>query len=321
MKLAKAILKNELVLFEKTFQESLKNHNPLLTKIIQSLPYREGKLLRPILTLLSARLSGNIQPKVYQIACMIEFFYLHTEVQKAIRNQVLIEDSKYTANALWNNQIALLAGNFMLAKSFLLSVTQKEYKVLELISQAMQQQSDSLLQEARNERIQEMSEPIYYDIIKRKVASLFAVACASGAYSVRYEENTLKLFFDLGENLGMAFQIKNDISYYSNSLVLGKKNSINLSSYKNTLPMLYAIEHVNNKEKNFLIDTFEKQYCTEKELWEAIDIITHSGSIDYASKIMLQYREKVFSILYKLPESLERLAMEELVYFIIEKKA
>lgn len=319
MKLAKTILKNELVLFEKTFQESLKNHNPLLTKIIQSLPYREGKLLRPILTLLSARLTGNIQPNVYQIACIIEFFHLHTEVQKAIINQNDVDENKYTANALWNNQLALLTANFMFSKSISLSIDEKEYKILELISQAIQEQTDSCLLEAEKDRIMKMNEQLYYKVIKGKTAYLFAIACATGAYSTQHEEKSLKLFFELGENLGMAFQIKNEVLEYSNSLVLGKLNFDNIKNKKNTLPILYAIEHSTDKQKKFLLKTFEKSRCAEKELWEIIDIITNSGSIDYASKIMLKHRENVFNILHKIPESLERLAMEELVYFITEK--
>src|SRR5688572_2346725 len=216
MKLSQQILEHELVIFEKEFREAVKSQVPLLDRIMRFIVNRKGKQLRPMFVLLSAKLFGEVNRSTYRAASLVELLHTATLVHDDVVDESLERRGFFSTYALWKTKVSVLVGDYLLAKGLLLSLDHNDFRILQLLSEAVRQMSEGELLQMEKSRSLNLSETIYYDIIRGKTASLLASACAAGAWSTTQNENTAEKMRRFGENVGMAFQIKDDLFDYGN---------------------------------------------------------------------------------------------------------
>ena len=315
----KAPVAKEMDEFEQKFRSSMKTRVLLLDKIMNYIVKRKGKQMRPLFVFLSAGACGKINESTYRGASLIEL--LHTA---SLVHDDVVDDSNYrrgffSVNALWKNKIAVLVGDFLYSRGLLLSIENKDYKLLEIVSYAVKQMSEGELQQMEKARQLNISEEVYYDIIRQKTASLIASCCAVGASSAGSSEelsNTMRLF---GENVGMAFQIKDDLFDYGEDEI-GKPLGIDIKEKKMTLPLIYSLSKATWLEKHKIIRIVKNESEKPKKVKEVIDFVKRSGGIEYAKEAMNRYYTKALDILESLPDSVYKTSLKQLVQFTIERR-
>lgn len=315
----KAPVAKEMDEFEQKFRASMKTRVLLLDKIMNYIVKRKGKQIRPLFVFLSAGACGKINESTYRGASLIEL--LHTA---SLVHDDVVDDSNYrrgffSVNALWKNKIAVLVGDFLYSRGLLLSIENKDYKLLEIVSYAVKQMSEGELQQMEKARQLDISEEVYYDIIRQKTASLIASCCAVGASSTGSTEelsNTMRLF---GENVGMAFQIKDDLFDYGEDEI-GKPLGIDIKEKKMTLPLIHSLSKASWLEKHKIIRIVKNESEKPKKVKEVIDFVKRSGGIEYAKDAMNSYYIKALDILESLPDSVYKTSLKQLVQFTIERR-
>jgi len=219
MKLAKQVISAELALFETHFREAVKSRVALLDRIMQYIVKRKGKQLRPMFVLLCARLGGEINDSSYRAASLVELLHTATLVHDDVVDEAMERRGMFSINAIWKNKIAVLVGDYLLSKGLLLSLNNKDYLVLEVLSEAVKLMSEGELLQIEKARNLNLKESIYYDIINGKTASLLASACAAGASTTFEDPEQIEKLRLFGEKVGMAFQIKDDLFDYGSANV------------------------------------------------------------------------------------------------------
>lgn len=319
MKLAKQVIKDELVLFETHFKEAVKSRIALLDRIMQYIVKRKGKQMRPMFVLLCARLGGQINESTYRAASLVELVHTATLVHDDVVDDSMERRGFFSVNALWKNKIAILVGDYLLSKGLLLSLTNKDHHVLEILTEAFKLMSEGELLQFEKSRKLNLNEDVYYDIIKGKTASLLASACAAGA-STTFENpdevEKLKLF---GEKVGMAFQIKDDLFDYGNSDI-GKPTGNDIKEKKITLPLIYTLNHCTPQIKRKLIYIVKNQNTEKEKVRFLLDTVVSHGGIQYAIEKMNTFRDEALDILYHFPDSDIRKSLEELVRYTTDRE-
>ncbi|NRB47547.1 MAG: polyprenyl synthetase family protein [Saprospiraceae bacterium] len=315
----KAPINAELKEFEKHFKEAMRSPVPLLDRITYYIVRRKGKQVRPMFVFLSAKLCGETNPATFNAASFIEL--LHTA---SLVHDDVVDDSNerrgfFSINALWKNKIAVLVGDYFLAKGMLIAVKHKQYRLLEIISDAMQAMSEGELLQIEKARRLDIDEAVYYDIIRQKTASLIASACAVGAASVTEDEDLINRMHQFGEKIGMAFQIRDDLFDFGTDDV-GKPLGIDIKEKKMTLPLIYALQNASRKEKRRIIYNIKKYNENPEKVREVIDFVRASGGLKYTEGVMYDYRDQAFELLHQFPETPARQSIEELVYFVTDRK-
>jgi octaprenyl-diphosphate synthase len=319
MILAGKILENELVVFESEFRKALQSKVSLLDKIMHYIVKRKGKQMRPRFVLLCAKLGGEINSKTYRAASLVELLHTATLVHDDVVDDAMERRSFFSINALWKNKVAVLVGDYLLSKGLLLSLENKDYDVLEILSTAVKEMSEGELLQQEKSRNLNLNEEVYYNIIKGKTASLLASACAAGACSTFSNEidiNNLKLF---GEYTGMAFQIKDDLFDYGDANV-GKPTGNDIKEKKLTLPLIYTLNNCNDVDKSFIINTIKKHNRNKEKVGKVIELVKQHGGIEHAENCMLNFKNKAMQILMQYPQSSVREALEEMISFTTNRK-
>ena len=314
MILAGKILEHELVVFESEFRKALQSKVSLLDKIMHYIVKRKGKQMRPRFVLLCAKLGGEVNAKTYRAASLVELLHTATLVHDDVVDEALERRSFFSINALWKNKVAVLVGDYLLSKGLLLSLENKDYDVLEVLSTAVKEMSEGELLQQEKSRNLNLNEDVYYNIIKGKTASLLASACAAGACSTFSDEkdvNNLRLF---GEYTGMAFQIKDDLFDYGNADV-GKPTGNDIKEKKLTLPLIYTLNNCSSNDKAFIINTIKNHNRNKDKVAAVIQIVNQQGGILYAENRMQYFRQKAMDILLLYPSSPVRDALEEMINF------
>jgi len=314
MILAGKILEHELVVFESEFRKALQSKVSLLDKIMHYIVKRKGKQMRPRFVLLCAKLGGEVNAKTYRAASLVELLHTATLVHDDVVDEALERRSFFSINALWKNKVAVLVGDYLLSKGLLLSLENKDYDVLEVLSTAVKEMSEGELLQQEKSRNLNLDEDVYYNIIKGKTASLLASACAAGACSTFSDEkdiNNLRLF---GEYTGMAFQIKDDLFDYGNADV-GKPTGNDIKEKKLTLPLIYTLNNCSSNDKAFIINTIKNHNRNKDKVAAVIQIVNQQGGILYAENRMQYFRQKAMDILLLYPSSPVRDALEEMINF------
>ncbi|MFY8089809.1 MAG: polyprenyl synthetase family protein [Chitinophagaceae bacterium] len=314
MILAGKILEHELVVFESEFRKALQSKVSLLDKIMHYIVKRKGKQMRPRFVLLCAKLGGEVNAKTYRAASLVELLHTATLVHDDVVDEALERRSFFSINALWKNKVAVLVGDYLLSKGLLLSLENKDYDVLEVLSTAVKEMSEGELLQQEKSRNLNLDEDVYYNIIKGKTASLLASACAAGACSTFSDEkdvNNLKLF---GEYTGMAFQIKDDLFDYGDANV-GKPTGNDIKEKKLTLPLIYTLNNCSSNDKAFIINTIKNHNRNKDKVAAVIQIVNQQGGILYAENRMQYFRQKAMDILLLYPSSPVRDALEEMINF------
>jgi octaprenyl-diphosphate synthase len=314
----KKYLQIELVEFEQNFNKAVESKVSLLDNIMKYIVKTKGKQLRPIFVILSGKLCGQVNEKTYRAASLIELLHTATLVHDDVVDDANKRRSFFSINALWKNKIAVLVGDYLLSKGLLLSLNNKDFKVLEILATAVKDMSEGELLQAEKARKLNITEEIYFDIIKCKTASLISSACAAGAYSTCEDEvvsDKLKLF---GEKVGIAFQIKDDLFDYGREDI-GKPTGNDIKEKKMTLPLIYTLNHCDKATKDKIISIFKHANKKKNEVNYIIDTVVATGGIKYAAEKMQCYKNEAIEILNEFDDSEAKTYMIKLVDYITDR--
>lgn len=319
MKLAEALLHNELKIFEKVFREAVKSQTPLLDRIMRFIVNRKGKQLRPMFVLLSAKLCGPINESTYRAASLVELLHTATLVHDDVVDESMERRGFYSTFALWKTKISVLVGDYLLAKGLLLSLDHNDFRILQLLSEAVRLMSEGELLQIEKSRTLNLDEDIYFDIIRNKTASLLASSCAAGAFSTSHDETIAEKMRIFGEKTGMAFQIKDDLFDYGEEVV-GKPTGNDIKEKKLTLPLIYTLNNAGKSKRRELIYIIKNHNKDPQKVRYVINEVKTAGGIEYANEKMIIFRNEALSILNDFTAGEVTDALEELVRFTTDRK-
>ncbi|MBD8490199.1 polyprenyl synthetase family protein [Echinicola sp. CAU 1574] len=310
----------EMTDFEKKFRSFMKSKVKLLDHITSYIVKRKGKQMRPMFVFLTAGVTGGITESTYRGAALIELLHTATLVHDDVVDDANYRRGFFSVNALWKNKIAVLVGDYLLSRGLLLSVDNGDFDLLKIVSNAVREMSEGELLQIAKARNLDITEDIYYTIIRQKTASLIASCCAVGALTAGGDELVVEKMRDFGEKVGMAFQIKDDLFDYGEDEV-GKPVGIDIKEKKMTLPLIYALNHASWTEKKKIIYLIRNKNENKKAVNQVIEFVKASGGLDYAEEIMNKFFQEALDILSGLPDSEYKTSLENLVkYTILRKK-
>lgn len=318
MQLARKVIQTELNNFENYFRTAMKSRVALLDRIMQYIVKRKGKQIRPMFVFLSAKLGGNINESSYRAAAIVELLHTASLVHDDVVDDSMERRGFFSINALWKNKIAVLVGDYMLMKALLLSVDNKEYKILQIFGDAVKKMSEGELLQIGKTRKLNLNEDTYYDIIKGKTASLLAACCAAGASSTFPEDELIEKMRLFGEKVGMAFQIKDDLFDYGSKNV-GKPTGNDIKEKKLTLPLIYTLNNCNSAIKSKIIYIIKNENTNKEKIKFILNEVEKAGGIQYATAKMFSFRDEALQLLHEFPESDTRIALEELVRYTTDR--
>ena len=315
------VIEPELDHFEKHFSRYLKSNVPLLDRIIRFILRTKGKQVRPILVFLTSKaLNSEVTEKTYRAASLMELLHTATLVHDDVVDESMYRRNFFSINALWKNKIAVLTGDFLLSKSLLLCVDNNDIDLLKFMSEAVKKMSEGELLQIEKARKLDITEPIYYQIIFQKTAILLATCCACGAAGAGANETQIKAMFDFGHNLGMAFQIKDDLFDYTTSNWIGKPVGQDIRQRKMTLPLIHTMSVVSESERKWIKKTLKRNNKKKEKVRELIALIKAKGGVEYATQKMNDFVAKAEKNLTLLEESVYKSNLKELMYFVINRK-
>ena len=314
-----APVKEEMNEFELKFRQSMKSKVMLLDKIMDYIIKRKGKQMRPLFVFLTAAITGNINEATHRGAALIELLHTASLVHDDVVDNAHYRRGFFSINALWKNKIAVLVGDFLLSKGLLLSLKNDDFELLRIVSNAVQQMGEGELLQMEKARKLDITEELYYEVIRQKTASLITSCCQVGASSGGGTAEDIAKMGTFGTNVGMAFQIKDDLFDYENAAI-GKPTGIDIRERKMTLPVIYALKHSSSSEvstiKKMITDS-EKKSANVKKI---IEFVVAKGGIDYATKRMNDFLSEAIAILKSYPDSVYRNSLEQLLAFTIARK-
>jgi octaprenyl-diphosphate synthase len=320
LKNIKAPIKKEMDLFEQKFKDSLKSNVPLLDRIMHYIIKRKGKQMRPMFVFLSAKLFGKFKEDTYRAASMIELLHTATLVHDDVIDEANFRRGGLSINALWKNKIAVLVGDFLLSKGLLLAIKHEEFSLLRIMSTAVQNMSEGELLQIEKTRKLNITEEVYFDIIRKKTAALIAACCASGANSVGQSKDVIEKMRLFGEKTGIAFQIKDDLFDYTQNPIIGKPTGIDIREQKMTLPLIYTLNIATKKEKNYIINIIKNHHKDDKYVAEVIALVKENGGLEYAKKAMHNYHNSAIKLLNQFEDNEAKNALILLLDFVINRK-
>jgi octaprenyl-diphosphate synthase len=291
----------------------------MLDRILKYIVRTKGKQLRPMFVLLAAGVSGGINEVTYRAASVVELLHTATLVHDDVVDEASERRGFFSISALWKNKASVLVGDYLLAKGLLLSLENGDFKILEILSDAVRKMSEGELLQLEKARLLNIRESDYFTIIQNKTASLLASACAAGAYSASQDLEITEKMRLFGEYTGIAFQIKDDLFDYGNEDV-GKPTGNDIREKKLTLPLIFTLDQADVKTRKSLIYIIRNKYKSKADIQQVIDTVKEAGGINYASRKMEEYKNNAISILHTLNESPERMALEELVRYTTERR-
>jgi octaprenyl-diphosphate synthase len=310
----------EMELFEQKFRQSMKSSVPLLDKITQYIVKRKGKQLRPMFVFLSAKLCGEVNDSTYRAAALIELLHTATLVHDDVVDDSNMRRGFFSVNALWKNKIAVLVGDFLLSRGLLLSIDNQDFHLLKIVSEAVREMSEGELLQIEKARRLDIAEPVYFEIIRQKTASLIASCCCSGCASVTSDLAVQAKMKQFGELTGIAFQVKDDLFDYGSKEQIGKPTGIDIKEKKMTLPLIYALNKASRSEKRRIINLVKHHNEEPERVAEVISFVLKSGGIEYARERMYEYRKKALDLLNEFPESPARKSLHDLVIYTTERE-
>jgi len=311
----------EMEHFEQKFSDSMSSKVALLNRITHFIVNRKGKQMRPMFIFLTAKLlgGGKVTERTYRGASVIELIHTATLVHDDVVDDSNQRRGFFSINALWKNKIAVLVGDYLLSKGLLLCIHNEDFDLLKIISVAVREMSEGELLQIEKARNLDITEEIYFEIIRQKTATLLAACCAMGAQSVSDNKEAVEQMRIFGELLGMAFQIKDDLFDYGETKI-GKPTGIDIKEQKMTLPLIYTLNNVSSKERKWLIHSVKKYNTDKKRVKEVIQLVKDSGGLDYAQKRMETYRTEALDILMTFPKNAYRDSLELMVNYVITRK-
>lgn len=313
-------IKDELKEFEDYFRTTIQSDIPLLSVIINYILRKKGKQMRPMFVFLTAKMCGEFNETTYMAASSIELLHTATLLHDDVVDESYERRGSFSINALWKNKLAVLVGDYILAKGLLLNLDNKKYSFLQLISRSVKDMSEGEILQMRKSRKLNIDYDTYYEIIRKKTASLIATSMAIGAASVTEDEKLIERMFQIGLDVGIAFQIKDDIFDYQSKGVLGKPTGNDIKEKKITLPLLYVLSNSKEKEKRRILNEVKRKNKNTAKVQQLVNLVVERGGLDYATEQMNLYRDRALAKINELPETDARNSLMELVNYVTTRK-
>ncbi|WP_149277277.1 polyprenyl synthetase family protein [Pareuzebyella sediminis] len=311
----------EMELFEAKFREAMSSKVALLNRITYYIVNRKGKQMRPMFVFLTAKLlnNGEVNERTYRGASVIELIHTATLVHDDVVDDSNKRRGFFSVNALWKNKIAVLVGDYLLSKGLLLSIDHGDFDLLRIISVAVREMSEGELLQIEKARRLDITEEVYYSIIRQKTATLIAACCSLGACSVKPDSPDVETFRKFGELCGMAFQIKDDLFDYGEEKI-GKPTGIDIKEQKMTLPLIYTLNNCSKADKKWLINSVKNHNKDKKRVKEVITFVKDHGGLEYAVHKMLHFKEEALTLLETYPDSEFRDSLKLMVNYVVDRK-
>lgn len=313
-----APIETEMKLFEVRFHESMKSKVPLLDKITHYIIRRKGKQMRPMFLFLTAKMLGEINEKTYQSASLVELLHTASLVHDDVVDDANERRGFFSVNALWKNKIAVLVGDFMLSRVLLHSLENNNVRALQIVARAVREMSEGELLQIEKARKLDITEEVYFDVIRQKTASLIATVCESAAASVDREDMTDRMR-KFGELVGLAFQVKDDIFDYGTPGNIGKPTGNDIRERKMTLPLIYALQHSDKAVRKELMNIVKNHNEEKKYVQRAIQLVIAAGGIEYAHKRMIELKTEALDLLTDIPDSDSKRSLIGLVEYTVTR--
>jgi octaprenyl-diphosphate synthase len=321
VELIKLPIKKEMELFEQKFSNLMISNVSLLNRITHYVVNRKGKQMRPMFVFLSSKLiSGEVSSeKVYRAASIIELIHTATLIHDDVIDSSNMRRGFFSLNALWKNKIAVLVGDFLLSKGMLLCIDNNDFDLLKIISSSVKDMSEGELLQIEKARRLDIDEQTYFKIITKKTASLIASCCALGAAASNGSKDQIEFFRKLGEKVGIAFQLKDDLFDYSDKKI-GKPVGVDLKEKKLTLPVIYAINNSSKSKKKWLINSIKNHNKNNKVIKEVIDYVKAVGGLEYSNNKLNLIHQSALNDLKELDESVYKESLIKLINYVIERE-
>ena len=307
-------------IFEEKFSKLMLSKVPLLNRITHYIIKRKGKQMRPMFIFLFSKLlnQGIVNEKVYRGASVIELIHTATLIHDDV-----VDDSKrrrgfFSINAIWKNKIAVLVGDFLLSRGMILCIENKDYDHLDIISESVKKMSEGELLQIEKSRSLDIDETVYFEIIKKKTASLISSCCKIAAVSVTKQKKIIESVSKIGENIGIAFQIKDDLFDYGKRKI-GKPRGIDIKEKKLTLPLIYTLNEVDNRKKKWIINSIKKHNRDKPRIKEIISLVKETGGLEYAIEKMNYFHKIALEDLNKLPDNEFKSSLTEMINYVIQR--
>jgi octaprenyl-diphosphate synthase len=319
MEFPQNLIEEELKIFEAKFKEAVQSNVSMLDRIMKYIVKRKGKQLRPMFVFLSAKLCGEVNDSTYRAASLVELLHTATLVHDDVVDDSLERRGFFSVYALWKNKVSVLVGDYLLAKGLLLSLDNNDFRILQILSDAVRQMSEGELLQMEKSRSLNLNEEVYFEIIKNKTASLLSAACAAGAWSSSGDELSAQKMKKFGENVGIAFQIKDDLFDYAGNNV-GKPTGNDIKEKKLTLPLIYTLNRVDRPTRRKIIYIVKNQNKDKQKVAYVLKAVVETGGIEYTKNKMQLFKNDALDILSSFPDSDIRIGLEQLVNFVTERK-
>ena len=311
----------EMELFEQKFRLSMSTNVALLNRIMHYLVNRKGKQMRPMFVFLVAKMlnNGEVSERTYRGASVIELIHTATLVHDDVVDDSNRRRGFFSINALWKNKIAVLVGDYLLSKGMLVCIDNNDFDLLKIISVAVREMAEGELLQIEKARLLDIDEKVYYDIIRKKTATLIAACCSLGAASVKPNSEEVERMRKFGELIGLAFQIKDDLFDYGEERI-GKPTGIDIKEQKMTLPLIHVLNTVSKKEHDWLINSIKNHNRNPKRVKEVIKMVKERGGLEYAVSKMKEFQGQALQLLQKYPDSDHKRSLELMVNYVIDRK-
>ena len=309
-----------MALFESKFKNSLKTSVPLLDKIMHYIIKRKGKQMRPLFVFLTAKLFNNVNESTYTAASLIELLHTATLVHDDIIDEANFRRGVFSINALWKNKISVLVGDFLLSRGLLLAVENEQFQLLKIMSTAVKEMSEGELLQIEKTRRLDITEEVYFEIIKKKTAALISACCEAGAASTNAHENDILKMRTFGEKAGIAFQIKDDLFDYTQNPLIGKPTGIDIREKKMTLPLIYTLNNSDKKTKAFIINTIKNDSKNCRKVEQIINIVKEKKGLEYAKNKMNLFVNEALEILKEFENNESKSSLINLVEYVVKRE-
>ncbi len=305
--------------FESYFKSSMKSNIPLLDHITNYILRRKGKQLRPILVFLSARILGEPNRSTFTAAALIELLHTATLIHDDVVDDSYERRGFFSLYAIWKTKISILVGDYLLSKGLLLAIEKKEFQLLDIVSEAVKEMSEGELVQIQKARQLNVTESEYFDIIRKKTATLMIACAASGASSVSQDTSNIDKLKKYAEHAGLAFQIKDDVFDYQKKGMTGKPTANDIKEKKLTLPLIYALSKSKVIEKRHIIRLIKNNNNNTRKIDEIINFVYKKNGLEYALTKMHEHKQKAIDSLSDLPDSDAKKSLINLAIYITER--
>lgn len=313
-------ISKDIEAYQKVFRDTVRSKVPLLDVIMKYILHTKGKEIRPIIVMYSARMLGEINLSTYYAATLIELLHTATLVHDDVVDNSGKRRGMFSINALWKNKIAVLSGDYLLSKGLLLAIETQNPHLLEYVSKATRDMSEGELLQVEKARKMDFSEELYFEVIRKKTASLLASCFATGAYSTVKDKNLIEKMWRVGELTGIAFQIMDDVLDYEKTSVTGKPTGIDIKEKKVTLPLIFLLNKVDKQHKKELLRLIKHKNNDQESVAKVIREVKESGGLEFAREKMIRFKDQALELLHEFPENESRQALEDIIEFTICRK-